>query len=65
LEPWKTDDNPIVLDPEIIEIDDSKSEEDGSISNIEVDDYEEGDRFLEAQVPEWDWEDMEGPLDLY
>jgi hypothetical protein len=65
LELWETGDNPIVLDPEIIEIDDSKSEEDGSISNMEVDDYEKGDRFLEAQVPEWDWEDMEGPLDLY
>jgi hypothetical protein len=53
------------LDPEIIEIDDSESEEDGSISNMEADDHEEGDRFLEAQVPERDWEDMEGPLDLY
>jgi hypothetical protein len=65
LEPWETGDNPIVLDPEVIEIDDSESEEDGSISNIEVDDRKEGDGFLEAQVPEWDSEDMEGPLDLY
>jgi hypothetical protein len=65
LESWETGDNPIILDPEVIEIDDSESEEDGSISNIEVDDHKEGDGFLEAQVPEWDWEDMEGPLDLY
>jgi hypothetical protein len=65
LEPWETGDIPIVLDPEVIEIDDSESKEDGSISNMEVDDCKEGDRFLEAQVPEWDWEDMEGPLDLY
>jgi hypothetical protein len=32
---------------------------------MEVVDHKEGDRFLEAQVPEWDWEDKEGPLDLY
>jgi hypothetical protein len=64
LEPWETGDNPIILDPKVIEID-SESEEDGSISNIEVDDHEEGDGFLEVQVPEWDWEDMEGPLALY
>jgi hypothetical protein len=49
---------------EVIEIDDSESKKDGSILNIKVDDYEEG-RFLKAQVPEWDWKDMEGPLDLY
>jgi hypothetical protein len=54
LEPWEIGDNPIVLDPEVIEIDDSESEEDGSISNMEVDDHEEGDGFLEAQVSEWD-----------
>jgi hypothetical protein len=65
LEPWETGDNPIVLDPEVIEINNSESEEDGSISNMKVDDREEGDGFFEAQVPEWDWEDMEGPLDLY
>jgi hypothetical protein len=59
LEPWETGDNPIVLDPEVIEIDDSESEENGSILNMEVDNHEEGDGFLEAQVPEWDWEDME------
>jgi hypothetical protein len=53
------------LDLKGIEIDDSESKEDGSISNMEVGDREEGDGFLEAQVPEWDWEDMEGPLDLY
>jgi hypothetical protein len=53
-EPWETGDNPIVLDPEVIKIDDSESKEDGSISYIEVDDREEGNRFLEAQVPEWD-----------
>jgi hypothetical protein len=52
------------LDPEVIEIDDSESEEDGSSSNMEVNDHEEGEGFLEAQVPEWDWEDMEGPLDF-
>jgi hypothetical protein len=39
---------------EVIEIDDSESEEDGSISNMEVNDHEEGEGFLEAQVPEWD-----------
>jgi hypothetical protein len=33
LEPWETGDNPIILDPEVIEIDDSESKEDGSISN--------------------------------
>jgi hypothetical protein len=65
LELWETGDNPIVLDPEVIEINNSESEEDGSISNMEVDNYEEGDRFLKAPVPEWDWEDMEGSLDLY
>jgi hypothetical protein len=32
---------------------------------MEVDNHEEGDGFLEAQVLEWDWEDKEGPLDLY
>jgi hypothetical protein len=62
LGPWETGDNPIVLDPEVIKIDDSESKEDGSISNIKVDDHEEGDRFLEVQVPTWDWEDMEGPI---
>jgi hypothetical protein len=65
LEPWETGDNPIVLDPEVIKIDDSESEEDGSILNMKVNNHEEDDGFLEAQVPEWDWEDMEGPLDLY
>jgi hypothetical protein len=65
LEPWETGDNPIVLDPEVIEIDGSESEEDRSILNMKVNDHEEGDGFLEAQVPEWDWEDMEGSLDLY
>jgi hypothetical protein len=65
LEPWETGDNPIVLDPEVIEIDDSESEKDESISKMKVNDHEECDRFIKVQVPEWDWEDMEGPLDLY
>jgi hypothetical protein len=36
LEPWETGNNPIVLDPEIIKIDDSESKEDGSISNMKA-----------------------------
>jgi hypothetical protein len=39
----------MVLDPEVIEIDDSESKKDGSISNMEVVDHEEGDGFLKAQ----------------
>jgi hypothetical protein len=62
LELRETGDNPIVLDPEIIEINDSESKKDRSILNREINDYKEGDGFLKAQVPEWDWED---PLDLY
>jgi hypothetical protein len=54
VELWETGDNPIILDSEVIEIDDSESKEDKSISNMEVDDCEEGDGFLKAQVPEWD-----------
>jgi hypothetical protein len=42
------------LDSEVIEIDNSESKKDGSISNIKVNDHKEGDGFLEMQVPEWD-----------
>jgi hypothetical protein len=48
LEPWETGDNPIVLDPKVIEIDDSESEEDGSISNMKVNDCKEDDGFLKV-----------------